>query len=292
MTERIIEIAERSAFLNLSNNLLSIRLPDRECVTVPVGEVQCLILANPAVTLTGALLAALAENGAVVVISGKDRLPAAMQLPLQGNYIQNERFRHQIDAKLPLRKRLWQAIIQEKIRRQAELLQKLHGSDFGLMNLSEKVRSGDPENIESRAAVIYWKNFWQKSFQRDRDAEDSNMMLNYGYAVLRAITARACCAAGLHPTIGVNHHNRYNAFCLADDLMEPFRTIVDETVYKLNPENQFVEELTQEHRRQLISSLQGKLATGNGVWKISDLIQRSVNQLAESFQTGELLLKY
>ena len=292
MIERIIEIAEQSAFLNLSNNLLSIRLPDAQTVTVPIGEVQCLILANPAITVTGALLAALAENGAVVVISGKDRLPIAMQLPLKGNYLQNERFRSQTEAKLPLRKRLWQTVIQEKIRRQGELLQKLHGSDCGLLKLAEKVRSGDPDNLESRAAVIYWKNFWINNFQRDREAEDSNILLNYGYAVLRAITARACCGAGLHPTLGINHHNRYNAYCLADDLMEPFRTVVDEAVYNLNPENHSVTELTQAMRKTLISALQGKIPTANGVWKITDLIQRSANQTAESFQTGEMLLRY
>ena len=292
MIERIIEIAEQAAFLNLSNNLLNIQLPDKQTVTVPVGEVQCLILANPAVTVTGALLAALAENGAVIVISGKDRLPVSMQLPIQGNYIQNERFRCQINAKLPLFKRLWQTVIQEKICRQGKLLQKLHGNDYGLLHLAEKVRSGDPDNIEARAAIIYWKNFWQNSFQRDRDASDGNMLLNYGYAVLRAITARACCAAGLHPTIGINHHNRYNAYCLADDLMEPFRTVVDESAYHLNANNQPIEELTQEMRRHLISALQGKMQTADGMWKISDLIQRSVNQVADSFQTGENLLRY
>jgi len=292
MTERIIEIAEQSAFLNLSNNLLSIRLKDGQTVTIPVGEVQCLILANPAVSITGALMAALAENGAVVVISGKDRLPVAMQLPIKGNYVQNERFRSQIAAKLPLKKRLWQSVIQEKIRRQGELLKKLHGDDCGLLNLSEKVRSGDPDNIESRAAVIYWKNFWSGAFQRDREADDSNILLNYGYAILRAITARACCAAGLHPTIGINHHNRYNAYCLADDLMEPFRTVVDEAVYNLNPANEYIEELTQDMRRMLISALQGKINTANGMWKISDLIQKSAQQAADSFQSGEMLLHY
>lgn len=292
MIERIIEIAEQSAFLSLNNNLLTIRLPDRQTVTVPVGEVQCLLLANPAITVTGALLAALAENNAVVVISGKDRLPMAMQLPLKGNYIQNERFRSQAEAKLPLRKRLWQVVVQAKLRSQGRLLQKLHGSDFGLEKLSEQVRSGDSDNMESRGAVIYWKNFWDGNFVRDREAVDNNMMLNYGYAVLRAITARACCAAGLHPTIGINHHNRYNPYCLADDLMEPFRAVVDEAVYKLNPANDPIEELSKEMRAVLIGSLQGKIATAQGMWKISDLIQRSANQLAESFQSGEVVLQY
>ena len=292
MIERIIEIADQSAFLSLNNNLLTIRLPDRQTVTVPVGEVQCLLLANPAITVTGALLAALAENNAVVVVSGKDRLPMAMQLPLKGNYIQNERFRSQAEAKLPLRKRLWQVVVQAKLRSQGRLLQKLHGSDFGLEKLSEQVRSGDSDNMESRGAVIYWKNFWDGDFVRDREAVDNNMMLNYGYAVLRAITARACCAAGLHPTLGINHHNRYNPYCLADDLMEPFRAVVDEAVYKLNPANDPIEELSKEMRAALIGSLQGKIATAQGVWKISDLIQRSANQLAESFQSGEVTLLY
>lgn len=292
MIERIIEIADQSAFLSLNNNLLTIRLPDRQTVTVPVGEVQCLLLANPAITVTGALLAALAENNAVVVVSGKDRLPMAMQLPLKGNYIQNERFRSQAEAKLPLRKRLWQVVVQAKLRSQGRLLQKLHGSDFGLEKLSEQVRSGDSDNMESRGAVIYWKNFWDGDFVRDREAVDNNMMLNYGYAVLRAITARACCAAGLHPTIGINHHNRYNPYCLADDLMEPFRAVVDEAVYKLNPANDPIEELSKEMRAVLIGSLQGKIATAQGMWKISDLIQRSANQLAESFQSGDVVLQY
>ncbi len=292
MTERIIEIAEQSAFLNLSNNLLSIRLPDQQTVTVPVGEVQCLILANPALTVTGALLSALAENRAVVVVCGKDRLPSSIQLPIRGNYIQNERFRSQIEAKLPLRKRLWQTVIQEKIRRQGNLLQELHGSDCGLLKLAEKVRSGDPENIEGRAAAIYWKNFWNGSFQRSREEADSNMILNYGYAVLRAITARACCGAGLHPTLGINHHNRYNAYCLADDLMEPFRTVIDKAAYQLNSGNSAVESLTQEMRRTLLASLQGKIKTSDGSRTVSALIQRSANQLAESFQTGEVMLNY
>lgn len=251
-----------------------------------------MILANPAITITGALLSALSENNAVVVVSGANRLPTSMQLPIKGNYLQTERFHSQINAKLPLRKRLWQVVIQEKIRCQGLLLQELHGSDFGLLKLIEKVRSGDTENIEGRAAVVYWKNFWQKTFQRDRDAEDSNMLLNYGYSVLRAITARACCGAGLHPTIGINHHNRYNAYCLADDLMEPFRTVVDRVVYQLNPDNSPVDELTQDMRRSLIEALQEKMTVFNGNWKISDLIQRSANQLAESFQTGEIILRY
>ena len=177
-TDRIIEIAETSAFLSLENHLLKIRLPAGEPVTVPVKEVQCLILANPALTVTGSLLAALAAEGCMVLISGSDRLPVAMQLPLEGNYIQTQRFQAQIDAPKPLSKRLWQIIVREKVLNQAELLRDLHGDDFGLSLLAKQVRSGDPDNIEGRAAAVYWKNLFGGPFQRDRAQGDNNLLLN------------------------------------------------------------------------------------------------------------------
>ena len=292
MTDRIIEIAETAARLTLENRLLKIRVPDSGEVQVPVSEIQCLILANPAVTVSGALLAELAAAGAVVVVSGNNRLPAAMQLPLAGNYIQSERFRAQIDAPLPLRKRLWQIVIREKIRRQGALLKELHGDDFHLLELAEQVRSGDAENMEGRCAAIYWKQLFGDPFLRDREAADNNMLLNYGYAVLRAMTARAICAAGLHPTLGLDHHNRYDPYCLADDLMEPFRTVVDRAVVRLLPRNAAVETLTREMRQELLSSLLGRRTVSGGEWKISDLLVRSAEQVADSFGSGEVKLDY
>lgn len=293
MTDRVVEIAETAARLSLENGLLKIRPPgDGSVTTVPVSEMQCLILANPAVTVTGALLSELAACGVMVVVSGKDRLPSAMQLPLVGNYVQTERFRAQIDASEPLRKRLWQTIVREKLRRQAELLRELRKSDFGLASMARLVRSGDPDNIEARAAAVYWKRVFPKPFQRRRDAGDSNVLLNYGYAVLRAMTARACCAAGLHPTLGVNHRNRYDPFCLADDLMEPFRVLVDRKVVELNPENEPVETLSREWRGALIQCLLERIPAGGETRKLSDLLRVSAGQVAESFRTGERALEY
>lgn len=228
----------------------------------------------------------------MVVISGPDRLPASMMLPLNANYLQTERFHAQINAGLPLKKRLWQTVVQEKIRRQGELLREVCGTDFALCGLSREVRSGDPENMEGRAAVIYWKHLFPDGFRRDRTASDSNLLLNYGYAVLRAMTARACCAAGLHPSLGVNHHNRYDPYCLADDLMEPFRPVVDAQVVCMNPDNLPVAELTKEHRAALIGALLGKIATPNGNWSVTDLLRISAGQTAKSFSTGEVCLKY
>ena len=292
MTDRIIEIADTAAFLSLENHLLKVKLPTGSVSAIPVGEIQCLIVANPAVTITVALLSELAAAGVAVVISGSNRMPSAVQIPLDGNYIQNERFRAQIGASRPLCKRLWQQVVREKVRRQGMLLRRLHGDDFGLTALSDRVLSGDPENIEGRAAVLYWKNLFGRPFLRDRDNRDSNILLNYGYAVLRAMTARACCGAGLHPTLGINHHNRYDAYCLADDLMEPFRCIVDQKVVEMNPENREIDELMRQHRSDLLGCLLEKVETKNGKWQVSDLLRMSASQVADSFVSGEVKLKY
>lgn len=292
MTERIIEIADQGAFLSLENHLLKISLKDGRTTTVPVSEIQCLILGNPALTITGALLAELASEGVMTVVSGSNRLPLSMHLPLDGNYIQNERFRAQVSASVPLQKRLWQCVIREKIRTQGALLQKLHGSDHGLLEMSKTVLSGDTENLEGRAAVLYWKHLFSAPFLRDRQNQDNNLLLNYGYAILRAMTARACCGAGLHPTLGINHHNRYDPYCLADDLMEPYRWIVDRKTAELNPGNDPVEELTGPLRKELLSALLEKVETSRGKYFLSELLQHSAVQTAESFQKGEMLLKY
>lgn len=292
MTDRIIEISETAAGLSLENGLLKASVPGRDPVSVPVAEIQCLILANPAIRISAALLAALADNKAVVLISGPNRMPAAMQIPLAGNYLQTERFHAQIDAPKPLFKRLWQTVVKAKIAKQAELLLELNGEDHGLRLLIPKVASGDPQNVEARAAAIYWKHLFRVPFLRDRTASDSNILLNYGYSVLRAMTARACCAAGLHPTIGINHHNRFDPFCLADDLMEPFRPVVDRGVRNLNPDNRVVEELTPALRKEILSALLGKQQTDSGMWDLTDLLRISAEQTARSFQTGEVSLHY
>jgi len=267
MTDRIIEIAETSAFLSLENHLLKIRFPVGNIVSVPVKEIQCLIISNPAITITGSLLSALADSGCIVLISDEKHLPQAMQIPLEGNYIQTQRFLAQINAPKPLNKQLWKIIVQEKIKNQAVLLQTLHQNDYNLFMLAKRVKSGDTDNMEGRAAAIYWKHLFEKKFCRDRDLPDNNLLLNYGYAVLRAITARACCAAGLHPTLGLNHHNQYNAFCLADDLMEPFRPAVDQIVYHINLSNQDILNLSPNIRRALIQGiLESKIPTKKGYY--------------------------
>jgi CRISPR-associated protein Cas1 len=231
MTERIIDLAEEPARLNVSNSCLFIRSSERPEYSVPLAEVAALVVSHPAVTFTHAVLSGLAQAGAAMIVCDSTRMPAAMLLPLQGHFAQGERFALQAQMSLPTRKRLWKTIVIAKIRAQARLLSELRSHDAGLSRLAAEVRSGDSGNHEAEASRRYWTLlFNDEDFRRDRFAPDQNRLLNYGYAVLRAIIARAVCAAGLHPSLGLHHHNRYDAFRLVDDLMEPFRPIVDRAV--------------------------------------------------------------
>ena len=170
--------------------------------------------------------------------------------------MQSERFNDQIDASLPLKKQLWQQTVQAKIHNQASVLKRLRQTEVGNMSAWEKdVRSGDSDNLEGRAAVYYWKNLFPDidGFLRDRDGKAPNNLLNYGYAILRAIIARALVSSGMLPTFGIHHHNRYNAYCLADDIMEPYRPYVDELVVNYTLRNGYPEELTTDVKSTMLS---------------------------------------
>lgn len=214
-----------------------------------------------------------------------------MQLPLQGNCVQTERFHAQLSTSIPLKKQLWKTIVKAKISSQAQLLFQLYENDYGLIKLKDAVRSGDPDNVEAQAARIYWNKLFGQPFKRDRDANDANLMLNYGYSILRAMVARSCCAAGLHPTLGIGHHNRYDAFCLADDLMEPFRAIIDQAVQKDNPYN-LPMELTRENRQKILSALLEKQLMNNEMHALSDILAQKAAQLVHSYESGENLLTF
>lgn len=226
MLDRIIEVTDRTARLRAENRLLVLEIPGREPYTVPLEEVGVLLLGAAGCTVSGALLSKLAANNALVVSCDEKFLPAGMLLPVVANSEQTARFKLQAELSQPRRKQLWKRIVQGKIRNQGLLLQHLYGRDANLLTLSNQVKSGDSENLEGRAARIYWREL--KLFaRRERFAEDANQLLNYGYAVLMSCCARAICSAGLHPSFGLFHHNVYNPFCLASDLMEPYRALID-----------------------------------------------------------------
>jgi CRISPR-associated protein Cas1 len=201
--------------------------------TVPIEDIGVVILDHKQITVTQALLAELLDNNCAVITCDSRQLPVGLLLPLAGNTIQNERFRNHLDASLPLKKQLWQQTIESKIRNQAAMLEYTTGEVHNnMLKWSDSVKSGDTENMEARAAVYYWKTIFPDNpyFVRDHEGGGANALLNYGYAILRAIVARALVASGLMPTLGIHHHNRYNAYCLADDIMEPYRPYVDKVV--------------------------------------------------------------
>lgn len=255
-------------YLSLRNAQLVIKLPEvvkteslpdafkeQAEVTKPVEDIGIVVLDNKQITITSGVLEALLENNSAVITCDSKSMPVGLMLPLYGNTTQNERFRHQLDASLPLKKQLWQQTIRMKIENQATVLRKCKGEEMKCMRIwAADVKSGDPDNLEARAAAFYWKNLFSDidDFTREREGVPPNNLLNYGYAILRAVVARALVTSGLLPTLGIHHHNRYNAYCLADDIMEPYRPYVDELVYGLVKSGVEYEELTKELKVQLL----------------------------------------
>lgn len=204
---------------------------DGESATVPLEDLGILILDHPRLTTTQAMWSACAEHNVAVVICDAQHLPTATLTPLSGHTLHSRTLAMQVATKAPARKRLWQAIIRAKIREQGKVLESVMASDSGLKHLITRVRSGDPDNIEAQAARIYWAKLFGPEFRRRSGSGGRNGALNYGYAILRAAVARAVVGAGLHPAVGIHHHNQYDALCLADDLMEPLRPLVDLEVF-------------------------------------------------------------
>ena len=257
------------AYLSLKNSQLVIRLPEVESCdnlsdsfkqqserTIPIEDIGVVLLDNKRITITSSALEALIENNSAVITCDSKNMPIGLLLPLCGNTTQNERFRMQVDASLPLKKQLWQQTIKQKISNQAKILSIYTNADVGCMYAwADKVRSGDPDNLEARAAAYYWKNIFTdiSDFVRGRDGEPPNNLLNYGYAILRAVVARSLVASGLLPTLGIHHHNRYNAYCLADDVMEPYRPYVDGLVLDIMCLTNDYSELTKDIKIRLLS---------------------------------------
>lgn len=256
------------AYLSLKNKQLVIKLPEVETnsslpesfktettKTIPIEDIGIVVLDNKRITITQGVMEALLENNAAIVTCNESHLPIGMHLPLVGNSTQTERMRYQIEASLPLKKQLWQQTISAKIQNQAAILKQMRGTEVrNMLKWASEVKSGDSENLEARAAVYYWQNAFPmiENFTRSREGEIPNNLLNYGYAILRAIVARALVSSGLLTTLGIHHRNKYNAFCLADDIMEPYRPYVDRLVMQLYDKYPDCEELTKEHKTELL----------------------------------------
>lgn len=236
-------------YLSLSNEQLVIKLPEverneslpeslkKESVrTLPIEDIGVVVLDHQQITITHGLMEKLLDNNSAIVTCDKSRMPVGLLLPLNGNTTQSERFRDQIDASVPLKKQLWQQTIKSKISNQAAILQQCRNDKAkNMLAWADDVKSGDPDNLEARAAAYYFRNLFPNipDFTRSRDGNPPNNLLNYGYAILRAVIARSLVSSGLLPTLGIFHKNRYNAYCLADDIMEPYRPYVDKLVVEI-----------------------------------------------------------
>lgn len=255
-------------YLSLRSEQLVIKLPEVEkgdlpdsfkqeaTRTIPIEDIGVVVLDHKQITLTQGVIEKLLENNCALITCGSNRMPVGLMLPLCGNTTQNERFRSQLNISLPLQKQLWQQTVQYKIRNQASVLGGMRGTIVKNMQAWVKeVKSGDPDNLEARAAAYYWRNLFPEipDFTRDRGGCPPNNLLNYGYAILRAVVARSLVISGLLPTLGIHHHNRYNAYCLADDIMEPYRPYVDELVVKIVDSGVDCSELTKEIKSQLLT---------------------------------------
>lgn len=256
------------AYLSLRNAQLVIQLPEVETNenftpefkkeserTIPIEDIGVVVLDNKRITITTGAMEALLENNSALISCDSRSMPVGLMLPLVGNTLQNERFRDQLDASLPLRKQLWQQTVKQKVLNQATILDKYSGRESACMkHWASDVKSGDSENVEAKAAAYYWRNVFPNipDFIRGRDEAPPNNLLNYGYAILRAVIARSLVGSGLLPTMGIHHHNRYNAYCLADDIMEPYRQYVDELVLQIVEDGEDFTELTKSIKARLL----------------------------------------
>lgn len=250
------------AMLSLSNGQLVVKRPSTATTaqpdkpaTIPIEDIGIVVLDHQQITLTHGVLNALLENNVAVVTCNSRHLPTGLTLPLDGNTLQCERFHQQIEASLPLRKQLWQQTVAQKIRNQAAALRQMCQAEVGnMLAWSQTVKSGDADNLEGRAAAYYWSQLFadQPGWTRGQEGDWPNALFNYGYAILRAMMARALVAGGMLPTFGIHHHNRYNAYCLADDIMEPYRPYVDMLVMQMLPTWPTDTELNTDMKRRLL----------------------------------------
>lgn len=279
--ERVLDFSLGKAHLCVRYEQLVVQREGVPDLPVPLSETAVVVLASRRVTCTLPALDGLMRHGAAVVVCDESMLPSGLMLPLASHHQQTQRMIAQATASRPLRKRLWRQIVRAKVRAQGAMLEVVRGDDGGLYELARSVRSGDPENVEGQAAQRYWPLlFDDPRFRRRRDAPDQNRLLNYGYAVLRAAVGRAVCAAGLHPSLGVHHHGRANAYCLADDLMEPYRPLIDGEVREIAAESGPDTALDGAVKERLVGVLHERLEDAGERRTVLEWIGRSAASLA------------
>ncbi len=292
MIRKTVEFSTPGTRLSVANSQLVVERPDLPKATLPIEDLGVVIVDDIRATYTQSVFLSLLEAGATVLVTGRDHLPAGMMLPLDAHHVQTERHRAQVETSAPVRKRAWQAIVRAKIVQQATVLSHFTGNHGGLAPMARRVRSGDPDNLEAQAAQRYWPRLFGKTFRRDREADGVNALLNYGYAVVRAAVARGVVSAGLIPSLGVHHRHRGNPFCLADDLLEPYRPYVDWRVRQMAGEDgESAPDLAErETRAELLSLLNETVHVGGRREPLLLALHTSAASLCRTLTGGDRTL--
>jgi CRISPR-associated protein Cas1 len=283
-------LIEKKAKITCKSLQLYIETDERKA-SIPIEDIGFLVLDHQETYLTIPALNLLIENNTAVIICNKTHLPNGLFLNLNSHHIQQQIFKAQIDTSLPLKKSLWQQTIKEKITNQGILLSQITSQKNKFEYLASKVLSGDTSNMEGVAANFYWKSFFDSGFKRERFGDYPNNFLNYGYAILRAATARALSGSGLLNTLGIHHKNKYNAFALADDIMEPYRPIVDECVYNIMQEYD-EQELNTILKSELLNILTRTVFFKNEKSPLMVALQKTASSLQQCYTGERKKIKY
>lgn len=284
MVGRVIEIATDGRHLAIDRGFMTVAEKGHEVGRVALDDLAAVVANAHGLTYSNNLLVKLASRGVPVVLCGPNHRPAAVVWPVDGHHAQSGRMGDQAAASAPLKRRLWQQIVQAKILGRGATLAAVGAEAGGFRLLARKVRAGDPDNVEAEAARRYWPLLLGRDFRRDQDGGGLNGLLNYGYAILRAATARAVMAAGLHPSLGLMHSNRGNPMVLVDDLMEPFRPIVDREVHRLKSDG--VADVTPDAKAALARTMVIDLPADEGVSPVMTCLERLAGSLAKAY-SGE-----
>ena len=285
----------QAAYLSLRDGQLLVRLPAEEgSRSIPIEDIGVLILDHQQISITHGLMNALEAHKCALITCSANHMPSGLFLPLDAHSLQSERFQTQIEATFPLKKQLWQQTVRMKIQNQARVLEEVYAQpQANMLAWVKQVRSGDPDNLEARAAVYYWANLFPSlpKFTREREESAPNALLNYGYALLRAVVARSLVSVGLLPTLGIHHHNRYNAYCLADDIMEPYRPYVDKFVQEIY-EREYPESLTKDIKHRLLTIMEQDVVINGITHPLSIATSLTASSLVRCFEGSSKQIDY
>ena len=286
MLHQIVEIQQENQYLALDRGFLKIRNSEKEIGSVPLDDIAVLMISAQGCSFSKNILAELADRGALTVICGKNYSPVAITYPVAGQYQQAGIIKLQINASLPLKKNLWKKIVEKKLHNQSIVLSLCSSNNATFLEaLSQSVKSGDADNREGFGARVYWSSLFGKEFVRNKDGDGINALLNYGYAVMRSAMCRALCAGGLQPALGIHHDNVLNPFCLADDLFEIYRPLIDMTVYRIIKNNNI--EITPEIKQELVKCLWIRMKTTEGDSPAFQSMQYFVSSFVKNLKNKE-----